>query len=58
VNEGQENYKKGKRKGLKMAKNASNRHFKARTRDLVRQAALVSYGVELPDLYCGAGVDW
>jgi len=34
-----------------MAKNASNRHFKAQTRDLVKQAALVSYGIELPDLY-------
>ena len=34
-----------------MAKNASNKHFKAQSRDLVRQAALVSYGVELTDLY-------
>jgi len=34
-----------------MAKYASNGDFKAQTRDLVRQAALVSFGVELPDLY-------
>jgi len=34
-----------------VAKNASNRDFKAQSRDLVRQAGLVSFGVELPDLY-------
>jgi len=34
-----------------MARNASNKHFKAQTRDLVRQAGLVSFGVTLPDLY-------
>ena len=34
-----------------MAKYASNGDFKAQTRDLVRQAGLVSYGVELTDLY-------
>ena len=36
---------------LKVAKYGSQSVFKAQTRDLVRQAGLVSYGVELPDLY-------
>jgi len=34
-----------------VARNRSQGVFKAQSRDLVRQAALVSYGIELPDLY-------
>lgn len=35
-----------------MTRNRSQSVFKAQSRDLVRQAALVSSGIELPDLYC------
>jgi len=39
-------------KGLKVANISSQGIFKADTMELVKQAALVSYGIELPDLYC------
>lgn len=35
-----------------MARNSSQSVFKERSKDLLKQAALVSYGIELPDTYC------
>ena len=34
-----------------MAKNSSQSVFNTQTKDLVRQAGLISFGVTLPDLY-------
>jgi len=40
-----------RKRGLKVAKYGSQGQNKEDIRDLVRQAGLVSFGVELPDLY-------
>lgn len=35
-----------------MARNRSQGIFRENTREVVKHAALVSFGIELPDLYC------
>ncbi len=39
-------------KGLKVARISSQGRNKAGTREVVKHAAIVSFGVDLPDLYC------
>jgi len=35
-----------------MARNAQQRQYKQDNTQLVKNAALVAYGIELPDIYC------